>query len=434
MTRIRRWIVAAFLGAMLLLLVKFLATGKQASEAVAHEPPQVRPSSASDAQAPSPAVPVPVQPGSATQFQPPGLSERARRMQADWCGFGAKELAAEQAKHFEGKEMIGPAEIAEQAAKPKGEGEQVLALAREEVVQRWIHALRQRGEPRALALAEFLGASGVGSKARLQAMALSSTDPMLTALALQRLCDPGACRNVEASQWSRLEPENVYAWLQMLSEPGQKQTQGAYLLERMATQARYARGYQQEVGQLLVSVLQAGAPGLAHQAETESLMGVLAAWPIPSFSTLMRLCRESPGQPGQAMRCEAVAAAVWSQGHILDRLIALALARVVAPKSTPQRPLWERRALEFEAVQSYEDERRRRELEAMSMPADAESNYCWGQPLMRTLIQDYAIRHDWDEARAHLHAEGADLNAWAKRWRDSNGRGVLDPMPQNSEK
>lgn len=294
--------------------------------------------------------------------------------------------------------------------------------------------MRQRGEPRALALAEFLGASGVGSKARLQAMALSSTDPMLTALALLSPCEPGACRNVEATQWSRLEPENAYAWLQMLSEPGQRQAQGAYLLERMSTLARYARGYQQEVGQLLVSVLQAGAPGLAQQAETESLMGVLAAWPIPSFAPLMQLCSESPGQPGQAMRCEAVAAALWSQGHMLDRRNALALARVVAPKSTPQRPLWEQRALEFEAVQSYEDERWRRELEAMSMPADAESNYCWGQPLMRTLMQDYATRHDWDEARAQLHAEGADLNVWAKRWRDSNGRGVLDPKPQDAGK
>lgn len=142
MTRTRRWFVAAFLGAMLVLLAKFLATGKQASEAVALKPVQSRLSSASDAQVASRAapalVPAPALLASAAPFLPPGLSERARRMQADWCGFGAKELAAEQAKRFEGREVIGQAEIAELAAKPEGDGEQVLALAKEEAIQRWI--------------------------------------------------------------------------------------------------------------------------------------------------------------------------------------------------------------------------------------------------------------------------------------------------------
>jgi hypothetical protein len=106
---------------------------------------------------------------------------------------------------------------AERSDEPDPDVERVQAWSAAQVGARWQAALRQRGDPRSLAVAEALSNEALSNEAsarsRLQDLARSSPDPMLTALALAHPCEPGVCRNIEASQWSRLEPENLFAWL-----------------------------------------------------------------------------------------------------------------------------------------------------------------------------------------------------------------------------
>lgn len=279
-------------------------------------------------------------------------------MQADWCGFGAAEAGREERDLATSDDRFTPAE---KAAQTGTDGQQVLTLARRRVLQRWSGALRRRGDARSLALAEWVettedGAldSRVRGSARLQALAATSTDPMVTVLALKRPCEPGVCRNIEASQWSRLEPENLQAWLALAGTPGHPMD---YLLERMATVGRYSRGYQQEAGEMLLSVLQFDEPGLDNQAESELLTGILAAWSIAPFAPLTAICRNPGADAAIPSRCESVATALWSQGNNLERAIALRIAGSAVPKTSPHRAVWEARAVEYEAVRFHDDGR-----------------------------------------------------------------------------
>lgn len=366
------------------------------------------------------AVPTPTHPA-------PDLSPRALRMQSDWCGFGAAEAARdEDAVSRQGNPMAA----GQDAVQTQTDGEQVLALAREKVLQRWMETLRRRGDTRALAMAEWLGLFRTDARgelergqARLQALAATSTDPMVTVLSLGRPCKPGVCRNVEVSQWSRLEPENVLAWLALAGTPGHTPD---YLLERMATVGRYSRSYQQEAGQMLLSVLQFDTPGLDNQAESTLLISVAGAWEYPRFAPLMAACRTPEADAVTRSRCEVVATRLWSQGNMLERAIALSVAGHVVPKTAPERGAWEARAVEYEAVRLHEDGRLPRMMDQMVSELAAKPP-CEGLPLLRRWSREPAERSDWDRGRAELQAGGADLGELSRQWRSKEGRSALEP-------
>ncbi|WP_343623668.1 hypothetical protein [Roseateles puraquae] len=351
----------------------------------------------------------------------PTLSPRALRMQADWCGFGAAEASRE--------ESAGPASPGGPGVGARTDGEQVTALARQRVLQRWAEALRRRGDPRSLALAEWIVALDGEPRAdlarsamRLQALASTSTDPMVTVLALSRPCEPGVCRNVETSQWSRLEPENVQAWLALTRTPGHTPD---YLLERMATVGRYSRNYQQEVGELLLSVLQFETPGLENQAESELLLSMSASWSLPTFAPLTATCRRPEADALTRSRCEAAAGLLWSQGSTLERAIALSVAGSVVPKSAGQRRLWESRATEYEAVRFHSEGGLLRLLDGV-VDKLAAGQPCDALPLTRQWARASVERSDWDRARAELQASGADLADLSRQWRNKEGRSALE--------
>lgn len=206
-------------------------------------------------------------------------------MRADWCGFGAAEHERETdallARIQAADRWVGPEALAELN---DTDGAQVLAHARDQVRQRWVQALRRSGDPRSLAVAEYLGpgedASAEeidASRRRLQALARSNSDPLLTALALMRPCAGRGCVNVEASQWSRLEPQNLQAWLALLRGAPKEALPLDYVIERMASQGQYTNAYDREVIRRLLALPQATAPGLQAEAELQFLTGLAAS-------------------------------------------------------------------------------------------------------------------------------------------------------------
>lgn len=347
-----------------------------------------------------------------------------QRMKADWCGFGAAEYGRQSeailARVSAGNGMVGMEAIEQLKLTP---GQEVVDEAIGEARRRWVQALTQRGDPRSLAVADFIGDvddDAAQARARLQALARTSSDPMVTALALQRPCAAGTCRNIEASQWSRLEPANLQAWLTLLRDAkgGAQQSQAVYALERMAAEGRYSRTYEREFKAVLLSLPQTPTPGLASEAEMQLISGTAAAWAIAGFKPLTDACQG--GAAGSLQRCEAVLERLWEGDNLLDRAVALGLARrLVLPARPGQRARWEPRAREYEAVSSWRDPAL--EKTALDRPA------CEGQAEMRKLLQGMTALGEWGHWRAEMLAAGADDAALSAQWRRERGRSALDP-------
>jgi len=378
---------------------------------------------------PASAGPLPTRPAAQTAV----VDERAalmQRMKADWCGFGAAEHVRETEAVLERaqatKGVVG-AEAFEEAKQTAG-GE-VMQEAMDQVRRRWVKALVQRGDPRSLAVADFLGGLDEGpasARARLQALARTTSDPMVTALALQRPCEAGGCRNVEVSQWSRLEPANLQAWLVLLRDAkgGARSTQATYALERMAAEGRYSRSYEREFKAVLLSLPQTEVPGLMDEAELALITGTAAAWAIPGYKPLTEACQTAA--PGGLQRCEAVLDRLWETDNQLDRSIALGLVRrLVLPAHPEQRARWEARAREYEAVSSWSSQAVARTSE--NQPAG--HSPCDGLVEMRKLVRGLTDLGEWGHWRAEMRAAKADDAALSAQFRRERGRGVLEPEP-----
>jgi hypothetical protein len=372
---------------------------------------------------------LPAQPAS----QAAAVDERAaliQRMKADWCGFGAAErdrqtnAVLERAQATKGLVGTEALEEARQTA-----GGEVMEEAMDQVRRRWVKALVQRGDPRSLAVAAFLGGldeDPASARARLQALARTTSDPMVTALALQRPCEAGGCRNAEASQWSRLEPANLQAWLALLRDAkgGARSTQAAYALERMAAEGRYSRSYEREFRAVLLSLPQTGVPGLMDEAELALITSTAAGWAIAGYKPLSDACQA--GVAGGLSRCEAVLDRLWEADNELDRSVALGLVRrLVLPAHPKQRMRWEPRAREYEAVSSWSSEAWLRSLE--SQPPG--QSPCVAMAEMRKLVRGLTDLGEWGHWRAEMRAARADEAALSAQFRRDRGRGALDPEP-----
>jgi len=352
----------------------------------------------------------------------------ASQMKADWCGFGAEQrrqwLAAANAAS--GAASVAPRPDPDMLLSEEV-GKELLAEASAEAVKRWIAVLTRRGDPRSLALADYLSGNAEAN-ARLQQGALSSADPLVTVLALRRPCTGGACINVEASQWSRLEPENLQAWLALAETPaGAGRNQQGYVLERAASAARYSRSYQREFHELLLGLPQTEAPGLQAQAEAEFISGTAAAWPWRSTRPLLDSCRNGMAEAGVAQRCETVANLLWQQDSQIDHAMAIALARPLLPVRPDLRAQWERRAREYEAVSQWMQGALQRVLEKLVPDDDALASRCGTLGPLRQMQHEMAARGDWDRARAEMSETKVNEAELSAQWRQAAGRSVLEP-------
>ncbi|MFG6415262.1 hypothetical protein ACG02S_15300 [Roseateles sp. DC23W] len=186
--------------------------------------------------------------------------------------------------------------------------------------------LQQQRDPRALAVADYLlaGANEPDSdaaRARLHDRARASADPLLTVLALHKPCSQPGCRSIEAAQWSRLEPDNLLAWLVLPTTAGDSD----YLLDQIASRVRLVRDYRREAAAVVD-----GSTG-----------GVLGdSWPLLNLRSLAVSCPRDLHDATRAQRCEKVADLLWSGGGAVERLMALTLMQGVQRLQPERRALW----------------------------------------------------------------------------------------------
>jgi len=356
-------------------------------------------------------------------------------MKADWCGFGVEAYQKQTDAVIESAvAKVGAVDMAGIEAMRNTAGAQVIKEAVAGVQQRWAQALVQRRDPRSLALADYLLGSAeqpadtaAQASARLQALARTSSDPMVTALALMRPCASRGCVNVEASQWSRLEPANVQGWLALLQGPMNKpQNQASYVMDRVAMEGRYSRSYQQEMLAMLWSLPQTETPGLQREAEIAAFEGISALWLVQSMRPLVEACRAAGAGHDTLSRCEAVAQVLWSDGTEFDRRMALALMRFVVAAEPGRRPLWEPRARELEAVAQWQQDAGLRTLNRFFPDGEHPLPHCEGHAISRQIQREAAARNDWERSRAEMRGAGVDEAALAAAWRLREGRSALD--------
>jgi hypothetical protein len=225
------------------------------------------------------------------------------------------------------------AQVAERCSRRAAEKPSEVKAAPAAVAQ-----LQKRRDECSLALADYLlAASGSAradaARASLQDRARSSTDPMLTVLALHMPCVRAGCRNIEASQWSRLEPANLLAWLAL---PGRSAMDGSYLMDQIATHVRYSRDYRQEASALLSELPPSG-------------LQVRQPWGLLNIRALASSCR-GPMDATRAERCESVAELLWAEGGATEKLMALLVAQPAQALAPQHGALWEPRLRELEAL------------------------------------------------------------------------------------
>ena len=247
-----------------------------------------------------------------------------------------------------------------------------------------VAGLQRRTDLRSQALADYLlAAAGTAdadaARARLQDRARSSTDPMLTVLALHMPCVRPGCRNIEASQWSRLEPENLLAWLAL---PVRASADGRYLLDEIAEHVRHARSYREEVAELLRDLPPTG-------------LELRQPWGLLNLRALGGSCRGLT-EAATAERCAAVADLLWADGGATERLVALLLARPALDLLPARRAVWEPRLHElqpvFRAGTAGPTPTRARICEAIALPRSGERAALGDAERIRLLTQAADLR------------------------------------------
>jgi len=442
MTLKRRKTLLGLLGALLAGLVGWLVLQRTPTDATASR------SATAPATAASASVAMPVERGASALGTAPlaaGLvaasgpadarADLARRMKADWCGFGAAEHGRQtEAVHARAMARTGMIGMDAFHEVRESVGWQVVEDEKTAARRRWVQALNQRGDERSLAVADYLdggsdGDAAPAARARLQARARTSSDPMVTALAMQRPCASGACVNVEASQWSRLEPANLQAWLALTSGPASRvqQTHAAYVLDRLAQEAQYSRSYQREFHAVLSGLPQTQTPGLQNEAEVQLISAMVFGWPMPSMRPVTDLCRHGLADTGTLPRCETMARLLVRQDDTLHRAIGLVIARNLVAAQPAMRVRWEPQAQAYEAVREWARDVAERAASAPEPEASAPA--CDWQSEMRKVLGGHLVRSEWDRMQDGMGEAGVDEATLAARWRKQQGRSVLDPLP-----
>lgn len=425
MRRRRLWIAVPALLGLALLAGRWME--RQGGGALAHADGESAPATlprAAQAGASSAAGPLaaaspagPAQAASGIETGAAALSPRALRMRSDWCGYGAIEL--------EKDEEAGRGLSREQMAGL--DGMRVLREAQREVRARWVRQLKARGDQRSLAIAAFLDEAfptlpkeDPGSRARLQDLARRSTDPLVTVLALHRPCPPGACTNIEPSQWSRLEPDNVLAWLAQWKRERQEQAEQAQqglLAERIAqiaAQARHADSQLQDLAALLRALPVEGRLGLTHQAESMLLYDFRADQGPADLLDLTLACRDAGTQPGVRKDCLTIAERLWQQEELGTRWAAVGIGRIVDPGSE----LWRSRSLMHKAVSYAHMDSSRQQMEVLKdIPP---RQLCPSLPALRSWTMALFRGDEWQQGEAIIRASGLDARAWLLRWHDAH--------------
>ncbi len=288
--------------------------------------------------------------------------------------------------------------------------------------QRWIHALKQRGDERSLAAADFLEsqfsaedlARFGAAVQRLHQRALRSGDGFVLALANQRHCDPtlGCKQAVPRDRWLQLEPYNLSAWLAAPPANGQP-VPDTWLNGLM--QSTHDNSYRGELMSLLRSLPPQLPAGPRRLSRDIGLIGINAAFAVSSIRSLNQHCAGG----SDADRCRALAEKLWTlrESNLMNWMQNLSLVR----HSPPMSAVWEARAQQVEAAFQWSSE----EAAGMIIEPMIHSYQCKENPVFERWTYTSLTRGEGVAMLTEIKARGLDVSRLSAQYRQRNGSSLL---------
>jgi hypothetical protein len=349
-------------------------------------------------------------PNTASANASPMASAKPNMAESDWAAFDREWCVAVEpmrlALQKSGNDLTAP------PPNTPAVDDSVFNGLGEQLLQRLARALAARASPRDRAVGLWLAGKGEELMAEVEA----TRDPVIAALAAQRLGEPMRGRAIRL--WRALEPSNMVALLYAQEVDPQPTPDWFDALSRATSYDTHI----QTVFQIAYSVPPPTSESPSELALQMALVGLHAAFPIPKIPALIRPCRQ-PESASFARQCARVAERMWAlkpNDTLMPRL-AVSLVR-----SQPAlHPAWESRAQQVEAVAQLVDDG------FMASITDlVERLSCLPQSQPRGAMNERLRVGDWVFWTSQLPAEPAKLAALSERFRQrQKGKGLLATQP-----
>ena len=376
-------------------------------------PPAAPASAPPPAAMPAPAASASVSPGvrpaasAATPAAPDhaGLSpERLADIDKQWCTHGHEaHLQAQQVLNqtypitIQSNKLDRDILKARVDAASREPGTQALRARQTQLKARWVGLLRQRGDLRSQALADYLtttltaGAEAAAAQRQLLNRAQGSQDPvvfMVWQMARTYCFEQSFCSALPLSEWRKLEPLNLLAWMPERIGAGPAALDWA-ALQRTTS----ANSHLQEVQALLLPLLDQESPGLTLQAGLGLVQQFSGLWPVMHGSLpLASACIAMPDPTGgtRDAACRHAAELLWRSpsSGLFEAQFALTMAAAAGQEE--QAP-WAARSAFVKGL-SAADEQALKNLEFRSR---WDEQGCEAQPRQRQTLKDLALSGFW---------------------------------------
>ncbi len=365
------------------------------------------------ASAPSRPASRPADPGTAPRAPAPLSPDQLAQIEKQWCTHGLKahqqvRQALERAHplRLDGEKLDGDAPHARWDAMLREVGTQAMLAVDSRLKRQWILQLRQRGDLRSQAAADYLQITmSDQDKApavfqHLLSLAQSSRDPLIfmTWQVARSDCVLNAlCSALPMTDWRTLDSGNLLAWL-----PTRASGQYATELDWDAiAHTRFANSYLEDFQALLLPLLDQEPPGLGLQQGLALISRLNYSWPSSAGAlALGRSCLEaSETQPQRRATCVHAADLLWRSpsAGLLEYKFATAMAALAGAGA--QSPWAER--LAFVKGLSAADGQRLMDLE---YPGNRDGQSCETQAEQRRQLKERVRNGLWAAA---LGSEGA---------------------------
>lgn len=176
------------------------------------------------------------------------------------------------------------------------------------------------GDDRVRAAALLIGARSRSTETRARAdrlarLAVGSQDPAIYAMALEAChglatTEAGACQLLSRAHWVRLDPDNVFAWLELAAEAQDRFEPDAQAeAMRHAALARRSEAYESLLPELLDRTLGSQAAPAQRTLALGSSWNVQMAWMLSHSSAAYSYCASDAalGWEERQHSCEAIA-------------------------------------------------------------------------------------------------------------------------------
>lgn len=367
---------------------------------------------------------------SAQGGEPPGMPQVKPEMsEADWQAFDRQWCAAMAPvrERLQGSgSWLDSVRVAmedpERFELPKDQQD----LMHELLAQRTEQALLTKDDARSRAVALWAHSARSGSAepapgAALLALAQSTRDPMVVALAAQTLRDPASAQLARAL-WRELEPDNLAP---LLLARGDEKLAPEVFLQRIAQAGRHETYLDDAMG-LLLGVPPPIRGGPSEWTAQVAATGRQAAVAVPWAGSLSRPCQGSVA-PDRAALCEQAAQRIWNLGPD-SVLLATEALKMVRDRPAQRSTAWDERAQQVEASFQWQADEAQRTMDEIPKRIA-----CLPAPSLQRAMVENRVQGEWATVQRHLSAQPGATAALAARFRAGRqGRSLIDPEPSKS--